>query len=131
MNTRLMLIFAGISGFFCVAFGAIGSHLLSPLMSQDQVEWIRIGIRYQAMHTLVLMILSSILLRKVILWFYWGGIFFSIGILLFSGSLYCMALLQVKYFAHLTPIGGFCFLIGWILIVIGATRLRNPTIRHE
>jgi len=83
------------------------------------------------MHTLVLMILGAILLRKVILWFYWGGIFFSIGILLFSGSFYCMALLQAKYFAHLAPVGGFCFLIGWILIVIVATRLKKPTIRHE
>ncbi|MDR5616436.1 DUF423 domain-containing protein [Arsenophonus sp.] len=131
MNARLMLIFSGISGFFCVTFGAIGSHLLSPLLNHDQIEWIRIGLRYQSMHTLVLMILGAILLRKVILWFYWGGIFFSIGILLFSGSFYCMALLQAKYFAHLAPVGGFCFLIGWILIVIGATRLRNPTIRHE
>ncbi len=75
MNARLMLIFSGISGFFCVAFGAIGSHLLSPLLNHDQIEWIRIGLRYQSMHTLVLMILGAILLRKVILWFYWGGNF--------------------------------------------------------
>lgn len=131
MNSRLMLIFAGISGFFSVAFGAIGSHLLSPIMSAHQMEWIELGLRYQMVHTVALMVLAAILMRKVILWFYWCGIFFAVGILLFSGSLYCMALLQVKYFAYFTPIGGVCFLIGWLLVVIGATRLRKSALRHE
>lgn len=119
VNSRLMLIFAGISGFFTVAFGAIGSHALSSIMSAHQMEWIEIGLRYQMLHTVALMVLGAILLRKVVLWFYWCGVFFAVGILLFSGSLYCMALLQVKYFSYFTPIGGVCFLIGWLLVVIG------------
>ncbi|HEM8144987.1 TPA: DUF423 domain-containing protein [Providencia stuartii] len=131
MNSRLMLIFAGISGFFTVAFGAIGSHALSSIMSAHQMEWIEIGLRYQMLHTVALMVLGAILLRKVVLWFYWCGVFFAVGILLFSGSLYCMALLQVKYFSYFTPIEGVCFLIGWLLVVIGAMRLRKPALRHE
>ena len=86
-----MLIFAGISGFFVVAFGAIGSHALAPMMSSHQMAWIETGLRYQMFHTVALMVLGAVLLRKVILWFYWAGVFFSVGILLFSGSLYCMA----------------------------------------
>lgn len=111
VNSRLMLIFAGISGFFTVAFGAIGSHALSSIMSAHQMEWIEIGLRYQMLHTVALMVLGAILLRKVVLWFYWCGVFFAVGILLFSGSLYCMALLQVKYFSYFTPIGEFVFLL--------------------
>lgn len=126
-----MLIFAAVSGFFCVAFGAIGSHLLSPIMAKHQMDWIYLGLQYQMMHTLVLIGLSAILLRKVVLWFYWSGLFFGIGILLFSGSLYCMALLQLKYFAYFTPIGGFCFLIGWLFVLIGALRLRKSASSHE
>ncbi|WP_242538398.1 DUF423 domain-containing protein, partial [Vibrio parahaemolyticus] len=64
------------------------------------MEWIEIGLRYQMLHTVALMVLGAILLRKVVLWFYWCGVFFAVGILLFSGSLYCMALLQVKYFSY-------------------------------
>ncbi|EUD05379.1 DUF423 domain-containing protein [Providencia alcalifaciens] len=131
MNSRLMLIFAGISGFFVVAFGAIGSHALAPMMSSHQMAWIETGLRYQMFHTVALMVLGAVLLRKVILWFYWAGVFFSVGILLFSGSLYCMALLQVKYFSYFTPIGGVCFLVGWLLAVIGAMRLRKLASRNE
>ncbi|SUC45652.1 Protein of uncharacterised function (DUF423) [Providencia stuartii] len=69
VNSRLMLIFAGISGFFTVAFGAIGSHALSSIMSAHQMEWIEIGLRYQMLHTVALMVLGAILLRKVVLWF--------------------------------------------------------------
>lgn len=82
-----MLIFAGISGFFTVAFGAIGSHALSSIMSVHQMDWIETGLRYQMLHTVALMVLGAVLLRKVVLWFYWSGVFFSVGILLFSGSL--------------------------------------------
>ncbi|KAA1195249.1 MULTISPECIES: DUF423 domain-containing protein [Photorhabdus] len=131
MNSRLMLIFAGISGFFYVAFGAIGSHLLSPIMEKYQLGWIELGLQYQGIHTLAMMAISAMLMRKVILWFYWSGVFFAVGILLFSGSLYCMALLQVKFFAYITPVGGGSFLIGWILVLIGALRLRKSALRHE
>lgn len=126
-----MLIFAGISGFFYVAFGAIGSHLLSLIMAKYQLDWIELGLQYQGIHTLAMMAISAMLMRKVVLWFYWSGVFFAVGILLFSGSLYCMALLQVKFFSYITPIGGGSFLIGWLLVLIGALRLRKSALCHE
>lgn len=76
VNSRLMLIFAGISGFFTVAFGAIGSHALSSIMSAHQMEWIEIGLRYQMLHTVALMVLGRFYCVK---WFYGftGVAFFS------------------------------------------------------
>lgn len=131
MNSRLMLIFAGFSGFFYVAFGAIGSHLLTPVLAKHQMDWINLGLQYQISHTFALMGLAAVLMRKVVLWFYWSGLFFGIGILLFSGSLYCMALLQMKYFAYFTPVGGVSFLLGWFCVLIGALRLRKVASGHE
>ncbi|AKH62721.1 MULTISPECIES: DUF423 domain-containing protein [Photorhabdus] len=131
MNSRLMLIFAGFSGFFYVAFGAIGSHFLSPMMAKYQISWIDLGLQYQGIHTLAMMVMSAMLMRRVILWFYWSGVFFAVGILLFSGSLYCMALLQAKFFTYITPVGGLSFLIGWLFVLIGALRLRKSALRHE
>ncbi|WP_350304678.1 DUF423 domain-containing protein [Photorhabdus viridis] len=131
MNSRLMLIFAGFSGFFYVAFGAVVSHFLSPMMAKYQISWIYLGLQYQGIHTLAMMAMSAMLMRRVILWFYWSGVFFAVGILLFSGSLYCMALLQAKFFTYITPVGGLSFLIGWLFVLIGALRLRKSALRHE
>jgi len=50
---------------------------------------------------------------------------------LFSGSLYCLALSHLKVWVYITPVGGVCFLIGWILMLIGALRLRKKAERHE
>ncbi len=131
MNSRTLLMFSAISGFFYVAFGAFATHKLAPHLSPQHWEYIQLAMRYQIVHTLLLVGLAAILMRKTILWLYWAGIFFGLGILLFSGSLYCMALTQVRLFSYFTPIGGFSFLIGWILIFIGALRLRTPASRHE
>ncbi|OAT34539.1 DUF423 domain-containing protein [Proteus myxofaciens] len=131
MNSRTLLMFSAISGFFYVAFGAFATHSLGPHLSPQHWEYIQLAMRYQIVHTLLMVGLAAILMRKTVLWFYWAGIFFTAGILLFSGSLYCMALTQARLLAYFTPVGGFSFLIGWALIFIGALRLRAPAYRHE
>ena len=55
----------------------------------------------------------------------------AFGTVLFSGSLYCLALSHLKVWVYITPVGGVCFLIGWILMLIGALRLRKKAERHE
>ena len=109
-----MLIFAAISGFVFVALGAFGAHVLSGTLGANEMAWIRTGLE-----------------RRVSLWFYWSGALLALGTVLFSGSLYCLALSHLKVWVYITPIGGVCFLAGWVLMLIGALRLRKKAERHE
>ncbi|PHM72152.1 DUF423 domain-containing protein [Xenorhabdus kozodoii] len=131
MSSRTMLIFVGISGFFYVALGAMGAHLLAPILPPRQMEWIHTGLQYQGLHTLAMMALAALLMRQPVAPLGWSGIFFVAGIVLFSGSLYCLAFLPLKFLVYLTPIGGFSFLIGWLCVLIGALRLRKSAPSHE
>ncbi|CDM91545.1 DUF423 domain-containing protein [Xenorhabdus bovienii] len=131
MSSRVMLIFVGISGFFYVALGAMGAHMLAPVLTSRQMEWIHTGLQYQGLHTLVMMVLAVLLMQQPMKPFGWAGIFFAAGMVLFSGSLYCLAFLPLKFLVYLTPIGGFSFLIGWLCILIGALRLRKLAPSHE
>ncbi|MBD2820447.1 DUF423 domain-containing protein [Xenorhabdus sp. 42] len=131
MSSRIMLIFVGISGFFYVALGAIGTHMLVPILTPRQMEWIHTGLQYQGLHTLAIMALAALSMRQAVALFGWSGIFFTAGIVLFSGSLYCLAFLPLKFLVYLTPIGGFSFLIGWLCLLIGALRLRKSAPSHE
>ncbi|PHM28952.1 DUF423 domain-containing protein [Xenorhabdus budapestensis] len=131
MNSRAMLIFSGISGFFYVAFGAIGAHLLAPVLRSQQMEWVHTGLQYQGLHTLAMMALAAVLIWQPSVQFSRAGIFFAVGIVLFSGSLYCLAFLPLKYLVYLTPVGGLSFLIGWLCVLIGALRLRKLAPSHE
>ncbi|MDX2238575.1 MAG: DUF423 domain-containing protein [Hyphomonadaceae bacterium] len=104
--------FGAISGFACVAIGAFGAHALKDAQAK---EWVEIGFRYHALHTMASF--ASISFRN------WGAPlarytppFFFGGIILFSGSLYLMALGAPRWFGAITPIGGLCFLIGWAIL---------------
>lgn len=131
MNSRFMLIFSAISGFIFVALGAFASHVLSKTLGASEIDWLRTGLEYQAFHTLAILALSVLMHQRSNLWFYWSGVFLALGTVLFSGSLYCLALSHLKLWVYVTPIGGFCFLIGWLLILVGALRLKKKAERHE
>ncbi|MBD2797272.1 DUF423 domain-containing protein [Xenorhabdus sp. 18] len=131
MSSRTMLIFVAISGFFYVALGAMGAHLLAPVLTPRQMEWIHTGLQYQGLHTLAMMALAALSMRQPVTPWGWSGIFFAAGIVLFSGSLYCLVFLPLRFLVYLTPIGGFSFLIGWLCVLIGALRLRKSAPSHE
>lgn len=131
MNSRFMLVFAAISGFTFVALGAFGSHVLSKTLGATELGWLHTGLEYQAFHTLAILALAVAMQQRTNLWFYWSSVFLALGTVLFSGSLYCLALSHLKLWVYVTPIGGACFLVGWILILIGALRLKRKAKRHE
>ncbi|QDX30888.1 DUF423 domain-containing protein [Dickeya poaceiphila] len=125
MNSRFMLIFAAISGFVYVALGAFGAHVLSKSLGDMEMSWLHTGLQYQAFHTLVILVLSVAMYQRASVWFYWSAAFLALGTLLFSGSLYCLALSHLKLWVFVTPVGGVCFLTGWLLLLIGALRLKK------
>ncbi|GAA0471879.1 MULTISPECIES: DUF423 domain-containing protein [Tatumella] len=131
MSSRTMFIFVAISGFLLVAFGAFGAHVLSNTLGNNEMAWIHTGLEYQAYHTLAILGLAAAMLRRANIWFYWSSAMLALGTVLFSGSLYCLALSHLKIFVFITPVGGLCFLAGWFLMLIGALRLKRKASSHE
>nr|WP_113865555.1 DUF423 domain-containing protein [Brenneria salicis]NMN92538.1 uncharacterized membrane protein YgdD (TMEM256/DUF423 family) [Brenneria salicis ATCC 15712 = DSM 30166]RBP64555.1 uncharacterized membrane protein YgdD (TMEM256/DUF423 family) [Brenneria salicis ATCC 15712 = DSM 30166]RLM31339.1 hypothetical protein BHG07_05760 [Brenneria salicis ATCC 15712 = DSM 30166] len=131
MNSRFMLVFSAVSGFVFVALGAFGSHVLSKTLGPTELAWLQTGLEYQAFHTLAILALSVTMYQRTNLWFYWSSVLLALGTVLFSGSLYCLALSHLKLWVYVTPIGGFCFLVGWLLMLVGALRLKRKAERHE
>ncbi|MCK3657291.1 hypothetical protein A4G18_00790 [Pasteurellaceae bacterium Pebbles2] len=124
------LILAALSGFICVAFGAFATHALQASFSAQQLNWVDTGWKYQAFHTLALLMLGIFVnvmssqnspkygkTAVNIIGFSW-----LFGIVAFSFSLYMMAILNSKALAMIVPIGGVAFLIGWSTLFVVAVK---------
>jgi uncharacterized membrane protein YgdD (TMEM256/DUF423 family) len=120
-DKRLWIIISAVSGFTAVAIGAFGAHGLREKLSTEMLEVYKTGVLYQFIHTIILLILSLTDFIKTKI----ASIFFLIGILLFSFSLYIYATSGVKFFALITPAGGVCFLIGWFWLIVEVIRRRD------
>lgn len=115
---RTFFIIAAIFGLTSVAIGAFAAHGLSNLLSEKALGWIDTGVQYQMFHTLAILLLAVCLKQSAQsrILVYAAGCF-TAGILLFSGSLYAMAITNLTGLALLTPIGGVLFLIAWSLLI--------------
>ena len=120
-NKKLWLIISAVSGFTAVAIGAFGAHGLRETLSKQMLEVYKTGVLYQLMHTAVLLALSLNTVIKA----KGPSIFFLIGIILFSFSLYIYSTSGIRFFAMITPVGGFCFLIGWLFIIYEAIKMKS------
>ena len=99
-----------------VLFGAFGAHALRETLSaHDSIQTWETAVRYQMWHALALILLSMIPEPQSIPKM--TGPFFVVGSLLFSGSLYGLALDGPKWLGPVTPLGGLCLMIGWLLLV--------------
>jgi uncharacterized membrane protein YgdD (TMEM256/DUF423 family) len=121
-SSRHFIFLGAINGFLAVAFGAFAAHALKNLLSAGLLEVFQTGVEYQAMHALAL--LAAGLLgrdgrsRALKL----AGWAFATGILLFSGSLYILALTDIRWMGAVTPFGGTAFLLGWGALAWHAAR---------
>lgn len=106
---------AAINGFLAVAAGAFAAHGLSTRLDAHAQTIFETGARYHMYHALA-MGLSAMARARAASWF------FLIGIVLFSGSLYALALTGERAFAFVTPLGGVSFLIGWAALAWAALR---------
>lgn len=120
-DKKLWLIISAVSGFTAVAIGAFGAHGLREKLSSEMLEVYKTGVLYQLIHSVVLLALSLNTLIKAKL----PSIFILLGIILFSFSLYIYSTSGIRFFAMITPVGGFCFLIGWLLIIYEALKLKR------
>ncbi|MCP1065042.1 DUF423 domain-containing protein [Serratia symbiotica] len=131
MSSRSMLVFAAISGLVFVVLGALGAHVFGGIIGPNEMARVHTALEYQGFHTLAILALAVVMQPHVSLWFYWCGALLALGTVLFSGSLYCLALLHLKICVYITLVGGVSFLIGWVLMLIGALHLRTEAGYHE
>jgi uncharacterized membrane protein YgdD (TMEM256/DUF423 family) len=113
---------AAIFGTIAVIFGAFGAHALKAQLSISALENWKTAVNYQFVHALALLLLATLPANTFIRLSAW---FFGIGILLFSGSLYLLSLsgilsINSGFIGPITPIGGLCFIIGWISLFFSA-----------
>jgi len=115
---RIGIVVAGLA----VALGAFGAHALRQRLSAADLAIFETGVRYQMYHGLALLAVALLLAQQASPWLDRAGWAFTIGIVLFSGSLYVLVLSGQRWLGAVTPFGGVAFLAGWLCFAIGAWR---------
>ena len=123
-SPTLFLRIAAALGLSGVALGAFGAHGLRSRLEADLLDIFEVGVRYQMYHALALLALS---LAPAALWSSrWtavAGWSWLVGVLIFSGSLYILAISGVRWLGAITPIGGVALIVGWAMLFVAAGSL--------
>ena len=116
---------AAILGLLAVTLGAFGAHGLKKIVPPEAINTFETGVRYQFYHTLALLAIAMLFEKFPLRSIRYAGICFITGIVLFSGSLYALTLLQatntvgLSGLGAITPIGGLFFIAGWLCLFLG------------
>jgi uncharacterized membrane protein YgdD (TMEM256/DUF423 family) len=128
--------FAGFSGAIAVALGALGAHYLKQkvaagALTADNVQSFDTAVKYHMYHTLAILCIAAMSEKLNKKFADYASIFFIIGILLFSGSIYLlstrslMGIEGMAWLGPITPIGGILFMTGWVLLAISAFKRKS------
>lgn len=122
MTARLAATLGALFGGVAVALGAFGAHALRSRLEPRDLEIFETGVRYQMYHALALLAAAWLLDKGITQagGAAWG---FTIGTLIFSGSLYVMVFTGQRWLGAVTPIGGVAFIVGWVFLMLAARRL--------
>jgi len=116
---KLFLSIGSVAMALAVSLGAFGAHGLKGKLSAEMLDIFETGVKYNFYHAIGLLIIGILayhlpetgLLK-------WSGWLMVAGIIIFSGSLYLLALSDVRWLGAITPVGGVCFIVSWILLAI-------------
>ncbi|CAI4031996.1 hypothetical protein DNFV4_02420 [Nitrospira tepida] len=109
-----------------VAAGAFGAHALKGILTSESLQVFEVGVRYQLYHAFGLLAVGLLGRQD------WSGhlnraaVLFAAGIVVFSGSLFMLALTGIRWLGALTPLGGICFLGGWASLAWDTWSRRGP-----
>ena len=124
MTSQKVLKIASIFGLLALAIGTFGAHSLSSfLIENNRVDTFETAMRYHFYHTIALLVVSVLLQNNTSKHLNRAAILFSLGILIFSGSLYVLALSNFTFLGAITPLGGLCFMVAWISLFFSAKEL--------
>jgi len=121
---RALVATGGALGFLGVALGAFGAHALKERITAEHLVTYQVGVQYHLIHALAILFVAIVadkLNTRTVGWLWVAGI------VLFSGSLYALALTGIRVLGAITPLGGVCFLTGWALLVFRAATAKEPT----
>ena len=113
---RILLIIGSLFAAFSVLLGAFGAHGLKNRLSIEDLAIFETAVRYQMYHALgiLLMGVASFYLTEKLVSI--PAYFLILGIIIFSGSLFLLVFTNLRWFGAITPIGGLCLIIGWLLL---------------
>jgi uncharacterized membrane protein YgdD (TMEM256/DUF423 family) len=119
---RLFAGLGAVSAFLSVAAGAFGAHALRARLGTEYLAVFETGARYQMYHALGLFVVAWVTARWPGSLALWAGWLFLAGTVLFSGSLYALALTGTGWVGAITPLGGVAFLAGWLCLAVAMLR---------
>jgi uncharacterized membrane protein YgdD (TMEM256/DUF423 family) len=129
---RAALVLGSGFAFLGVALGAFGAHALRGRLAPEMLAIYQTGVQYQMFHALGLVLIGAVADRldaaRLVAWA--TGLLAS-GVLLFSGSLYALAWTGARGLGAVTPLGGVCFLLGWLLLAVAAVRQPGEPARER
>jgi uncharacterized membrane protein YgdD (TMEM256/DUF423 family) len=114
MNARTAYRVSAALGFLAVALGAFGAHGLKGLLTENGTAaiWEK-AVFYHFIHAVMLCLVAGRIPFSRVAW-----VSFLVGIVLFSGSLYLLAVTNARWWGAVTPVGGVAFLAGWVCLII-------------
>lgn len=118
-RVRTLLLIGAVNGLLYVLLSAFAAHGLKNIASAEQLAWFRTAAHYQGIHALALLATGILLQQFAKASFYVSGMLMLLGIVIFSGSLYAMALGAPRWFGAITPIGGISLITGWLYMTVG------------
>jgi uncharacterized membrane protein YgdD (TMEM256/DUF423 family) len=127
MNTaRTIVVLASIAGLTGVLAGTFGAHGLRSHVTTELLNVFEVGVRYHLIHAVALLALGALAAstdRAALL--RWTAWLFAIGIVVFSGSLYLLAITGEQRLGMITPFGGVMFILGWLCLAVFGVRMSN------
>ncbi len=101
-----------------VVIGAFGAHGLKAHLSNEMIQTYKTGVEYHFYHALGLLLIGILSVSNPSSLLNWSALFLTVGIILFSGSLYVLAITGIKWLGAVTPLGGLGFITGWVILFV-------------
>jgi uncharacterized membrane protein YgdD (TMEM256/DUF423 family) len=114
------IILGGLLAALAIGLGALGAHALKSQLTTEQLATFHTAVQYQMYHAIGLILIGLLGLYHRSRWFDAAGWLMLIGIILFSGLLYAWLATGHRFFVYPVPVGGVAFVIGWVLLAVGA-----------
>ena len=118
---KLFLIIGSIAMAFAVGLGAFGAHGLKEILTDEMLDIFETGVKYHFYHAiglLVIALVAQLIPNSSLL--QWSGWLMLAGIIIFSGSLYVLSISGIRWMGAITPIGGLCFILAWLLLALAS-----------
>jgi uncharacterized membrane protein YgdD (TMEM256/DUF423 family) len=122
---KIFLAVGGFYGLLGVTLGAFGAHGLRDRLDLSQLSSWQTAVQYQLVHGIALLIVGVWLLQTGVGALRYAGVFFAVGVALFSGSIYILVLTSASWLGPVTPFGGLFLMVGWLAVIYAGVFLQQ------